>query len=67
MILASTIEVVSIWKKKKRIYFIDVFIYREFYGPVPITINMGIYEMDEACEVIFHNYLVRKKDYTIHF
>jgi hypothetical protein len=61
MILASTIEVVPIWKKRKRIYFMDGFIYREFYGPALITINMGIYEMDESCEVIFHNYLVRKE------
>jgi hypothetical protein len=39
----------------------DAFIYREFYGPAPVTVSMDIYEMDEACEVIFHNYLVRKE------
>jgi hypothetical protein len=61
MILASTIEVVPIWKKIKRIYYMDAFIYREFYEPAPVMVNMDIYEMDEVCEVIFHNYLVRKE------
>jgi hypothetical protein len=39
----------------------DTFIYREFYGPAPVTIEMDVYEMDEASEVIFHNYLVEKE------
>jgi hypothetical protein len=37
------------------------FIYREFYGPGPVMINMEIYEMDEVWISIFHNYLMRKE------
>jgi hypothetical protein len=39
----------------------DAFIYREFYVPVPVTIDMDVYETDEVCEAIFHNYLMRKE------
>jgi hypothetical protein len=61
MILANTIEVVPIWKKEKRIYFMDAFVYRESFGPAPVTIDIDVYEMDEATEVIFHNYLAEKQ------
>jgi hypothetical protein len=26
-----------------------------------VTINIDVYEMDEVCEAIFHNYLMRKE------
>jgi hypothetical protein len=47
--------------RRKRIYFMDALIYREFYEPAPATIEMDIYEMDEAAEIIFHNYLIEKE------
>jgi hypothetical protein len=40
---------------------LDAFIYRESFGPAPVTIDIEVYEMDGATEVIFHNYLVKKE------
>jgi hypothetical protein len=39
----------------------DAFIYRECFGPAPVTIDIDAYEMDGATEVIFHNYLAEKE------
>jgi hypothetical protein len=61
MILANTIEVVPVWKKKKKFYFMVAFIFRECFGPAPVTIDIAVYEMDGATEVIYHNYLVEKE------
>jgi hypothetical protein len=53
--------VIPIWEKKRRIYFMDAFIYGESFGPSSVTIDIDAYEMNGATEVIFHNYLVEKE------
>jgi hypothetical protein len=61
MILANTIEVVPIWKKKKEfILWMPLFIENVFES-APVTIDIDVYEMDGATEVIFHNYLAEKQ------
>jgi hypothetical protein len=61
MILANTIEVVPIWKKKKRFYTMEKHAFERSFGPAPISVDMDIYELDGATEVIFNNYLVEKE------
>jgi hypothetical protein len=60
MILANTVEVVRVWKKRKRIYSMEKHAFEKSFGIAPITVELDIYELDGATEVIFHNYLVEK-------
>jgi hypothetical protein len=63
MNLASSIEEDPIWKKRKRINYIDAIIYRKYYGstPLTLTVTIDIYEMDDECDMLFHNFLMRKE------
>jgi hypothetical protein len=61
MNLANSIEVVAIWKKRKIIYYTDAMIYRKSYGPAPVTFMKDLYEKDEECDMLFHNFLMRRK------
>jgi hypothetical protein len=61
MILANTIEVVPIWKKKGRYYSMEKHAFERSFGPAPITVEMDIFELDGATEVIFNNYLVERE------
>jgi hypothetical protein len=38
-------------------------IYRKHYGPSPVavTVIIDIYEMDDECDTLFHNFLMRKE------
>jgi hypothetical protein len=43
MNLANNIEVVPVWKKRKRIYYVNATIYRKYYGPVPVPVTIDIF------------------------
>jgi hypothetical protein len=43
MILANTIEADPIWRKKKRIYYMEAHAYRESFGSAPVAINRDIW------------------------
>jgi hypothetical protein len=58
MNLVNSIEVIPIWKKRKRIYSMDAMIYRKYYGSAPVTVTIDIYEMDDECDMLFHNFLM---------
>jgi hypothetical protein len=41
---------------------VDAMIYRKYYGFAPVTVTIDIYEMDDECDVLFHNFLMRREN-----